>query len=440
MIFVVILWPVLSILFALLLVGGICSVYGESLYFGHSINLSDNNGASESANQAAVGNNVYVVWQDNSTGNDEIYFVRSSDNGERFGESLNLSNDSGNSQLPELAATGSNVYVVWQDNSTGNDEIYFMRSNNSGQTFEEPLILSNDFGKSESPQVVAAGNNVYVVWQDNSTENDKIYFIRSIDSGQEFAKPLNLSKDSGNSKLPELAATGSNVYVVWQGNSTGNDEIYFKASLKNGVNFRATKNLSNDTGKSGSPHLAAAGNNVYVVWQDNSTGNDEIYFKASLKKGVTFRAAKNLSNDSAKSESPQLIASGNDTLVFWVRNDGTDSEILYKTGTASFFRGEQNISSLDKVAYPKLSIDGNNLFAVWESHSNTNDSKHIVALPFSFSSRSAFVISNFSGYSVNPVVTTLGSNAYVIWQDQSIPKGDIFFKRISSDFFERNNK
>jgi hypothetical protein len=102
----------------ILLVSCICFSYADSLYFGRSLNLSNNSGASQAQNMAASENNVYVVWQDNSTGNDEIYFRHSTDNGQEFGDTVNLSKDIGQSESPQLAASENNVYVVWQDNST----------------------------------------------------------------------------------------------------------------------------------------------------------------------------------------------------------------------------------------------------------------------------------------------------------------------------------
>jgi hypothetical protein len=253
-----------------------------------------------------------------------------------------------------------------------------------------------------------------------------------------FGRSLNLSNNSGASEAQNVAASGNSVYVVWQDNSTGNDEIYFTRSTDDGQAFGDAINLSKDIGRSESPQLIASGNSVYVVWQDNSTGNDEIYFKGSLKKGVSFRVTKNLSNDSGKSESPQLIASGNDTYIFWVNDYRNNSEILFKIGSTIFFRNLQNITSPGSFVSPRLNIQANNLFAVWESHSGYN--KQIVLLPFPFSNRNAVIMSRIDGYATDPKIASSGSNVYVVWQDFNTPDSDIFFKKISSSFFERAPK
>ena len=40
----------------------------------------------------AVSGNVYVVWKDNTPGNDEVFYRRSTDGGATFGSTVNLSN------------------------------------------------------------------------------------------------------------------------------------------------------------------------------------------------------------------------------------------------------------------------------------------------------------------------------------------------------------
>jgi hypothetical protein len=40
----------------------------------------------------------------------------------------NLSNNKGISECPSIAVSNNNVYVVWEDDTTGNHKIFFTRS------------------------------------------------------------------------------------------------------------------------------------------------------------------------------------------------------------------------------------------------------------------------------------------------------------------------
>ena len=69
-------------------------------------------------------NRTLVVWQDNRTGKNEIYLRDSTDGGNSFGTPINLSNSTGDSQFPQIESIVNRTLVVWQDNRTGNNEIY----------------------------------------------------------------------------------------------------------------------------------------------------------------------------------------------------------------------------------------------------------------------------------------------------------------------------
>ena len=47
-------------------------------------------------------------------------------------------------------------------------EIFLTRSINNGQTFSTPDNISENNGGSLEPQIAIQGNNVYVVWEDET--------------------------------------------------------------------------------------------------------------------------------------------------------------------------------------------------------------------------------------------------------------------------------
>jgi hypothetical protein len=92
---------------------------------------------------ATSGNNVYIAWWNNKTGNDEVMFRASTDNGKIFGEKMNLSNTpNAESQDAEIAAAGNNVYVSWWERNQTSNEPVLRVSNDNGKTFGEKIMLS----------------------------------------------------------------------------------------------------------------------------------------------------------------------------------------------------------------------------------------------------------------------------------------------------------
>ncbi len=148
-----------------------------------------------------------------------------------FGETIKIINGSRNAFSPQIAASGNNVYVVWADKSTGYGDIYLEKITNNNTTFNSTINLSNNNGNSTNPQIAASGNNVYVVWADNSGSadgNGDVLFSSSTDNGTSFDKPTNLSNNNGNSTNPQIAASGNNVYVLWSDILSTKTEINYK--------------------------------------------------------------------------------------------------------------------------------------------------------------------------------------------------------------------
>jgi hypothetical protein len=85
---------------------------------------------------ATSGDNVYVVWWTNKTGNDEVMFRASTDGGKTFGDKINLSNSTNaDSQDAQIDASGDRVFVTWWDRNSTSEEPLLRTSTDNGATF-----------------------------------------------------------------------------------------------------------------------------------------------------------------------------------------------------------------------------------------------------------------------------------------------------------------
>lgn len=95
---------------------------------------------------ATSGNNVYIAWSNNDTGQWNVFFAKSVDGGKTFGNTIMLSTPNKGAvvnQNVELAASVSNVYVTWWTNKTGILMPIFRASNDTGDTFGKPIMLNS---------------------------------------------------------------------------------------------------------------------------------------------------------------------------------------------------------------------------------------------------------------------------------------------------------
>ena len=224
-----------------------------------------------------------------------------------------------------MAISDNNLYVAWWGNGTGNFEVMFKASNDNGQTFGDKINLSNSTNAtSVGASVAASRNNVYVVYWDNKTGREGVYLRTSTDKGHTFDPEITLTDTAANAapypqmkdgvaKLTpyelKVAASGKNVYVVANGaenvkNLTSPSDILIKTSNDNGKTFGEEINLSNSTGiQSTRAEIVALGDNVDVSWWEKSDGKDQPMIRISNDGGKTFGEAAVLTANSTSSSS-----------------------------------------------------------------------------------------------------------------------------------------
>jgi hypothetical protein len=95
-----------------------------------------------------------------------------------------------------VSQDGNNVYIVWRTNKSENWEVMFRASNDGGATFGDKINLSNSTdAESQNGEIVAAGeNNLYVTWWETNAETGSSESVlrASTDAGQTFGPVIML--------------------------------------------------------------------------------------------------------------------------------------------------------------------------------------------------------------------------------------------------------
>jgi hypothetical protein len=406
------------------------------LRFSEPVNLTNNQHDSVYAQVATHGSNVYMVWQENpqsyAVSNDnpnyDIFMKKSIDGGLTFSKEINLSNNPGFSEHPQIAASGNNVYIVWIDNSpiTGssdaeNKKILLRKSVNNGNTFGETTILSsNNSADSINQEITATGNNVYVVWQDTPLAADEdpdiasgghnssaykiaynssninhekygsIMFASSENSGESFIKPKSLSNDAYKS-YPKVGGFGDSVYVVWNigiinktsdGNSQngrGPNGVFFSRSSDNGINFSDPLKLNANWESVGESQVATNGKNVYVVWGGNPDEKvaGHLYYTRSTDNGSTFSTPQSLTDKNTLNV--EVAADSHNAYIAWqgVLADGNEEIFIRESSDAgdTFTMTNENISrnkGISECTSIAISQDSKVVYLAWEDSPNNN--------------------------------------------------------------------
>lgn len=443
------------------------------------VNLSNNPTSSQVPDVAASGSNVYVVWNDLSpAGVFRIRFRRSTDEGRTFEDAVTLSNNAAGlsvSGRPRVASAGSDVYVVWEDDTgstPGSPDIFFRRSLDEGQTWDDQQVTnlsSTPSSFSKHPAIAVAGPEVYVVWEETLHKGGGtappvtqvvIRFRRSLDQGKSFDDHIDLSVApfiDGDSANPAIAATGSAVYVVWNNQPQAPElpQVWFLSSLDEGSatgplgwNVNTAQNVSGTTGSARNPSVSAAGGAVFISWEDNSKssspGQPAIFYNLSADQGTSFffTPGHNIDNlPPSASLAPRAAASGSVFSFIW--QDFSTGNYELSLSLHSLTSGNAP-GSLDTVPVrrlttttpgysilPSIAMAGSRIYVVWAQNltpNNVNAQEVMFMRTAQFAGVSPTNLSLTAiNPSVSPSVAVTGSDVYTVWSEVQGAQSDIFF-------------
>lgn len=262
----------------------------------------------------------------------------------------------GNVWNPDLFCNDTGAYVVWEDDRDGelqNHQIYFNKTTDNGETFlPEDLLLEFDIeGNTMSlePRITGVGGDLMVGWYDSANGAYDIFVTTSGDQGDTWRDPIRVDSDvpagSAYSARPKVAMSKDtdNLWVVWEDSRDGKADVYFARSDNGGVRFDADQrmDLGDDRGEADSfePQLCTDGvNNLYVVWHDsrNNINQRDIYFNYSINKGETWlTGARQLDSDGQGANNslyPVCVAEQDGTAhVAWMDNRNRGAfDIMYR--------------------------------------------------------------------------------------------------------------
>ena len=390
----------------------------NSLSFTTAINISNMTGISNLVKLSTSEDNVYLAWEDKQTNKWNLLFSKSDDDGTKFSNVTNLSNDTGNVHLHDLVSAGNNVFVLWAANentSSTNKEVFFIKSRDGGNSFSDVLNLSNDTDDSLDPHMVINQNGsiIYIVWTSCDSKHDdpicSIAFTRSLDQGITFAPTeiINVGRqyinalndtifDSDSNLIPSLLENsiekekfnsinpivfttpeGKQIYVLWEQSSfgKGGSEIFLDQSNDYGNSFNLPINISNSSGTSRLAHGHIVDKELYVTWADTlKSGSFDVMLR---KVGPNNKLGKvvNLSNNSGNSVSPYLWTDNNRIYVAWSDNTNGSSILLSTINPSGSIVTESITNSQLTDVYSNPVIFGTNemLWIAWtESNQETN--------------------------------------------------------------------
>jgi hypothetical protein len=376
------------LLLSALLISITPSAFAQDYVFGSNIRINDDssNGAQRTPNVAVSDNgNVYVIWTDERNGNKDIMISKSTDDGRLFGDltennDIRVDNDpTTTSQTnPVLDTYNNDLYATWFDDRSNYYHIYFAKSTNNGDSFGNNVKVDSqalDVVCQYPDIAVSSSGLIGIVWQ----QSTGIYYSESTDGGNSFITSIQLN-DTG--KYPKIAfGSSGDKYITWEANSN----IYFTSAASDSTSFTKSIQIDGGTNQQTRPSIATYGiSTVYIVWRDERDGSSgDIYFDKSTDKGVNWGTDKRVESTNKGAivqDRPDIaVDAGGNIHIVWEDLRSSNRQIYYANSTDGGSTFGTNIrvdDSQSNIEGREPSIDAgktNKVYVTWKDNRNLNN-------------------------------------------------------------------
>ncbi len=321
-------------------------------------NLSNEYGPAKDHNMVNHGEQYYLVWDQWG----DIKFRKSDNGGTNWGNKITLYSafDYGGN-YPVVAADQGKVYVAYFRNTPGNSQIFMVKSENNGQSFGNEIQVTNAINQAQTPQIAASGDTVVIAYEDrDATWNYQIFVMTSVDGGQSWSSPINVSNTGGHARWCNLVLRNNALYVVWNDQTGPNYDdldLFFSRSENFGASWTSPVNISNNQAYNARLNTTVLDNQIYVVASSKIDGlQTDIMLFRSEDLGDNWLSPINLSDNSGNSSRPDI----------WVVPNYEDNHRIYVVWTDKTYHANER-------AYLRYSIDNGYSWSDEESFSQSTE-------------------------------------------------------------------
>lgn len=270
----------------------------------------------------------------------DLYYTISSDNGLSWSSTYRHTYHLGMDIAPSIMQTSNGtIWLVWSSDRTGNQEIFYQTSIDNGYTWTPIVQLTNDPRSDSQPSIMQNLNGtIWITWHRViAFGNYDILCRTSSDNGLSWCDEFYLVDDPQYDMGPSLTHTeNGTVFVVWASLKTGafDFELFYKTY--NGSYWYDAIRLTNDPlYPDHSPAIIQdAGGTIWVFWEADRGGTYDIYYTTSSNYGASWTTDTSVVATAGEDQAPSITYSKySANREIWVVFESTisdDFEIWYK--------------------------------------------------------------------------------------------------------------
>jgi hypothetical protein len=255
---------------------------------------------------ASVDNRIWVAWQrevpPTTMGKSEIFYKVYNGN---WNNETQVTNSVTGDYTPAILATSDNkVWIFWMSEKTGNNEIFYKTSSNSGASWSAEVQVTSDPRRDSNPAVAQTSDGkIWLVWsrQVNQTSGVEHIFYKTF-NGTEWSNETELTTGSNFDLLPSITqAKDGKVWIFWSRNNTSSYQILYKTYNGSAWSDQAPLPPTSDASYVNihPDAFTEQDGTIGVFWQRRRTNSEyyDVYYTNSSDNGATWPVTYQFTNN-----------------------------------------------------------------------------------------------------------------------------------------------
>lgn len=219
--------------------------------------------------------NHYVARGEGSYGNMEIQLARVGLDGTVLGDSVVSSAALDWAWEPSMVAAGNELALVWVEMGDSEHVVRFARVDLDGQILSGPTEIASSRGPDiRYSRLQPSPDGFALLWRKADGINASLMFLHLDSNGAELGS-VQTAADGQTMDRPFFRATGSGYGLMWEGfNDESNRDIRFLRLLGSGAPQGDPSVLSDPHRRNGDPGFIETASGYIVTWSEMDTGTD----------------------------------------------------------------------------------------------------------------------------------------------------------------------
>jgi hypothetical protein len=369
-----------------------------------------------------------------------------------------ISKESGWDNEPQICSDGAGgAIITWKDDQTTND-IYAQRINSEGASLWSANgipICAESFGQRR-PQIMSDSNQgAIIVWEDdrNSAVTGADIYIQQVNSTGGvgwLSGGILICNATDVQRYPRLCSdSNGGAIITWEDDRAPTTDIYAQRVTADGtINWTSNGiSICDDGSLQNDPVICSdLMGGAYIVWQDNRSGNWDIYAQRVNSSGHAQWADKGIPvcNMPNNQDSPQICNDGTQgVIIVWndLRGGGLYDLYAQRLNIAATPQWTLNgtvVSNFDGAqSDPRICSDGyNGAIICWTDFRNGGLNRDIYAQRLNIGGYPVWTLNGTAicaaaDHQLNPQLCSDSSGGAIItWEDERNDDKDIYAQHI----------